>query len=465
MGQRVDKASDIYSFALVAFEIFSGQAPFSSENPAELLLMRINAKIPRLDANPKAGLPKKLDDLLERAAAIKVTDRVDSFLEILSELKEIEKEIKPGKYVWRKKRAPLALTSAALLLSLAFGLGIAIACVGGIIPAMQSMETPSQAQDSAKECLRFLMRTGSESSACAFADDFCKSKIFKSWSKVKQADLYFMFFHELKTLSNPKPANKYLVQYLRTALPAHANADWNNKEYCQQIEEIENYLISEKRDTTTEWAALNLLLVDNDKNEQYFLSRDCKAKILLSELRLESMIRQSHKPPVEDVKLYARLMVDMSDIASKFGLDSLSARFLDNAMETSKQYEIKSTEAYAYSQASQKALKLGKLDESLKFMNKCTETLAANQSSDEHEDLRPELEASTLETHSKIEQKLAERALGCNCKAEALKHKQLSAELLAKAKLLLKKEAQDHKTQDEFLSHLRKDQLMEGFGN
>ncbi len=71
-GRRVDGRSDVYSLALVLYETLVGEVPFTADTTMATLMARVDAPLPR---HPALG---PLDDVLARAAAPDVSDRLDA---------------------------------------------------------------------------------------------------------------------------------------------------------------------------------------------------------------------------------------------------------------------------------------------------------------------------------------------------------------------------------------------------
>jgi serine/threonine-protein kinase len=65
MAQAVDARADQYSLGVIAFEMFTGRAPYVAEDVAQLIYMHVGAPIPRVtDLVP--DLPRAVDDVLAR---------------------------------------------------------------------------------------------------------------------------------------------------------------------------------------------------------------------------------------------------------------------------------------------------------------------------------------------------------------------------------------------------------------
>lgn len=61
-----DARSDVYSAAITAFEIFTGEKPYAGEEPIQIAYMHVNERVP-LMSTKRAGIPPELDQLIYRA--------------------------------------------------------------------------------------------------------------------------------------------------------------------------------------------------------------------------------------------------------------------------------------------------------------------------------------------------------------------------------------------------------------
>ncbi|MET0344295.1 MAG: protein kinase [Polyangiales bacterium] len=62
----IDLRTDVYSIAVVLYELLSGELPFSSENPGDLMVMIVTREAPELTW-VMPGIPHALSDVVERA--------------------------------------------------------------------------------------------------------------------------------------------------------------------------------------------------------------------------------------------------------------------------------------------------------------------------------------------------------------------------------------------------------------
>lgn len=91
-GAALDHRTDIYSFALVLYEMISGRTPFESENQAGFIFKRLSEDpLPLLGRNPQVEVPPELDRVIRRALE---RDRNRRFADALSFIVELEKVAK-----------------------------------------------------------------------------------------------------------------------------------------------------------------------------------------------------------------------------------------------------------------------------------------------------------------------------------------------------------------------------------
>ena len=85
-ARTIDARSDLYSLGLIFYEMVSGEPPFSSASPRELLNLQCTAPAPALDEEVRRGLPRGVEDMLFALLEKKPEDRPSSAREVTERL-------------------------------------------------------------------------------------------------------------------------------------------------------------------------------------------------------------------------------------------------------------------------------------------------------------------------------------------------------------------------------------------
>ena len=80
-----DKASDIYSLGVIAFEVLTGAPPYENENGFEVILAHMNSPVPKASERDDK-LPKAIDPVLARALAKETGERFSTATEFVEAL-------------------------------------------------------------------------------------------------------------------------------------------------------------------------------------------------------------------------------------------------------------------------------------------------------------------------------------------------------------------------------------------
>jgi eukaryotic-like serine/threonine-protein kinase len=80
-GKPLDGRSDVYALAILAFELFTGQLPFTGKSAQETMIARLRgAPVPLREV--KADLPAKLEAVISKALSVNPADRYGSMAEL-----------------------------------------------------------------------------------------------------------------------------------------------------------------------------------------------------------------------------------------------------------------------------------------------------------------------------------------------------------------------------------------------
>jgi serine/threonine protein kinase len=80
-GKPLDGRSDIYALAILAFELFTGQLPFTGKTSQETMIARLRGS-PTPIREVRADLPAKLEAVITKALAVNPSERFDSMDEL-----------------------------------------------------------------------------------------------------------------------------------------------------------------------------------------------------------------------------------------------------------------------------------------------------------------------------------------------------------------------------------------------
>jgi len=73
-GKPLDGRSDVYALAILAFELFTGQLPFTGKSAQETMIARLRGA-PRALREVRADLPAKLEAVISKALSVNPADR------------------------------------------------------------------------------------------------------------------------------------------------------------------------------------------------------------------------------------------------------------------------------------------------------------------------------------------------------------------------------------------------------
>jgi serine/threonine-protein kinase len=91
-GQPLDSRSDIYSFGVMAWHMFSGRPPFIGETAMAVAVKHLNEKPPLL-TDVREDIPASIRDFVKRMIQKKKEDRHPDFAAVLSDIKQIVRQV------------------------------------------------------------------------------------------------------------------------------------------------------------------------------------------------------------------------------------------------------------------------------------------------------------------------------------------------------------------------------------
>jgi len=110
-GERVDARTDIFSFGIVMFEMFSGHLPFTGPNSIALL-HNLHFSPPRDLTQLRPDVPKPLVSLIARMLEKKTESRVQTMAEVASELRRGAAGLVDGPVTWHPSEATIDMARA-----------------------------------------------------------------------------------------------------------------------------------------------------------------------------------------------------------------------------------------------------------------------------------------------------------------------------------------------------------------
>jgi serine/threonine protein kinase len=91
-GEVLDRRSDLYSFALVFYEMITGLPPFESESPHGFIFKRLSEEpLPMVGRNPKVAVPAELDRVVRQALERDRDKRMPDAVSFIVALERVEK--------------------------------------------------------------------------------------------------------------------------------------------------------------------------------------------------------------------------------------------------------------------------------------------------------------------------------------------------------------------------------------
>jgi eukaryotic-like serine/threonine-protein kinase len=128
-GQAVDARSDIFALGIVFYEMLTGGRPFVGDTPTDVL-SSILKDVPPAVSTRRAGIPRELARLVRRCLVKDPARRIQSAVDIRTELEELKHEMDAGELFAEARPAPVRAWGASRAWWTA-GAAIVILLLGG----------------------------------------------------------------------------------------------------------------------------------------------------------------------------------------------------------------------------------------------------------------------------------------------------------------------------------------------
>ena len=118
-GQRVDGRTDIFSLAVVLYEMIAGRAPFAGDSAAEVIAAILDRE-PVALSHKLPAVPGELERIISKALRKEREDRYQAIKDLLVDLKDLKRALEPSPISHRQYRIA-GVTVLVILLIAALG--------------------------------------------------------------------------------------------------------------------------------------------------------------------------------------------------------------------------------------------------------------------------------------------------------------------------------------------------------
>lgn len=412
-GGNLDARADIYSFGILLFEMLAGYPPLRAASLPETLLQHLNQDPPRLfELAPQSPLLEDLDQLIQESCKKDPEKRLQSAEQLSQQLKQlIDKQIdgifEPQKGSAAKK---LAAWRKSPYLTMLFCLLLFLPGLAAAYFIYHSSAAPEQSMEVSLSAVSALLKSKNFSSAYDLACKNTEAEYAKRWPPLQQAALSYKYFELFKEVGEQKFAQDFLLRFMKLAIPAHVQAKESDPEFDKQVKEIESYLMSAHVPRSL-WKALQSPMEQADQilaATPRITSDECD--FFLRELKNEACFRGWVQASRDEASLYCRRMCGLAYGTLGMKRPDFFERVIKRVLELSEQHDFKELLAQGYALRAENALREGKLDQALKFMERCDNLLEIASNSEDYAAPKESFVYYILETKVKLYSRLEEQA-------------------------------------------------------
>lgn len=434
LGQKVDKRTDVYSFALILYELITGSTAHSAGSPSELLIKRISMQVPEiLKQNPKCGLPPQIDSLIQRCSRLRIEDRVTDFDVVLEDLHALEASVPPGKFSSRShSEGPSQKTLFKVLISLVILILLGIAA-RPLYTILVPVETPAEVQHKTFVSISDLIQKHDLRKAATLAKAFMESDGVSQATLLEKANLYFSYFQLFRATPDKKTADFFLLSFLKAIVPTLKGNAPLSAEMMTKLNQVYEYAMGKEKMNRQTWMAIRNLLQDLD-----WTQKPAEAGLLVHELATEALLNSWQNPSPEVIVVYLKELGGMVVTASAQDNEAEYNRYVRNALTTARNAGVKRAEAYILGQMAKHELKKNKLTEAVSYMQACKKVLEEIRNSNDAQELKLSSRVDIFKIEAEIHKKLEEQCVKKGDLKEARKHAEISRNLISESKSMTK---------------------------
>ncbi|HEY4385680.1 MAG TPA: protein kinase, partial [Ktedonobacteraceae bacterium] len=92
-GRSADTRSDLYSVAIVLFEMLTGEPPYRGETAVDIVIKHMNEKVPSI-CRLRPGLPNEMNNFMQRALAKDPAERYATPREFINALEQLQDRLR-----------------------------------------------------------------------------------------------------------------------------------------------------------------------------------------------------------------------------------------------------------------------------------------------------------------------------------------------------------------------------------